>query len=117
MTAASVVSRWSSGWASTMMRVLRPTEMMRDSTMPWRTHWRTRSSRPAPRFWPTKLVMAAPRALLTAQKMPSVLEVMAQEATTTVPRELTPTWTIILDTPYMAFWAPAGRPMRSMLFK
>ena len=35
--------------------------------VPWRTHCRTRSVRPAPWFWAIKLVMAAPIALLTAQ--------------------------------------------------
>ena len=50
----------------------------------------TRSVFPAPRFCPTKLVIAAPSALLTAQKIPSIFDVIAQEATTTVPREFTP---------------------------
>ena len=82
---------------------------------PCLTHCFMRSVFPAPWFWAIKPVMAAPSALLTAQKMPSVLEDMAQEATTTVPRELTATWIIILDRLYIEDWSPAGIPRRSML--
>ena len=57
------------------------------------------------------------RILLTAQKIPSVLDDIAQEATTTVPRELTPICTIIFDMPYMAFCSPAGKPRRNMLVR
>ena len=102
------------GRPSSMMSALRVTVMLKDRIRPCFTQSFTRSCRPAPRFWPMKLVMAAPRALLTAQKMPSVLPLMAQEATTMVPRELTPTWMIILDTAYMEDCSPEGMPRRSM---
>ena len=100
-----------------MIRPERESVIMVERIIPCVTQSFTLSSRPAPRFWPTKLVMAAPRALLTAQKMPSVLPVMTQEATTTVPRELTPTWMIMLENAYMDDCNPAGIPSRSMFFK
>ena len=117
MTAGSLVRRCRRGFAASMIRPLRLRVMPKARMSPCRTQSCTRSIRLAPRFWPTKLVMAAPSALLTAQKTPSILEVMAQEATTTVPRELTPIWTIILETPYMAFWSPEGIPRRNMLLR
>ena len=65
----------------------------------------------------TKFMMAVPKAEETAQYTPSSFPDMDQEATTTVPRELTPTWRMILETPYMADWMPEGTPIPSIRFR
>ena len=59
-------------------------------------------------------VTAAPMALLTDQKMPSVFEVIAQEATTTVPSELTPIWITIFEMENIPACSPDGTPIRNM---
>ena len=116
-TAGSSVRMFSSGMPPSRMALQITTVMTEDKIMPCRMHSFTRSCRPAPMFCPIKLVIAAPIALLTAQKMPSALLVMAQEATTTVPREFTPICTIMFETAYMDDCIPEGMPRRIMFLR
>ncbi|CDD30835.1 unknown [Firmicutes bacterium CAG:94] len=70
----------------------------------------------APKFCPTKVVMAMPKALITIQMKPSILPMAAQEAMASVPKELMLACTTRLDTEYSTDCIPAGRPMRITFF-
>ena len=69
----------------------------------------------APKFCPTKVVMAMPKALITIQIKPSILPMAAQEAMASVPKELMLACTTRLETEYSTDCSPAGRPMRMTL--
>ena len=77
----------------------------------------TRTNFWAPKFCPTKVVMAMPKALITIQIKPSILPMATQEAMASVPKELMLACTTRLDTEYSTDCIPAGRPMRMTFFK
>ena len=76
----------------------------------------TRSSRPAPKFWPVKVVAAMLKLVTGRMLKPSIFRYAPQPAMALVPKTLTLDCTSTLEKAMTIFWMPVGRPTRMMRF-